>query len=283
MKTVLEVVDIATSYLNEKGVKNPRREALDLLSHILTIRPLDLYVQYDRPMQEEELDRYRTSLRRRGKGEPFQYICGEMEFFNCKLLINSNVLIPRQETEILVDKIVKELSGHDLKGKVLWDLCCGSGCIGIALKKALPDLSVTLTDISTEALAVAKLNAERNHVDVEFLQGDFLAPLAGRKANYIVCNPPYVRESEFAELENEVRNYEPTMALVAGENGLRFYRELAENLPNYLLPKGQLWLEIGHQQGQEVQQLFQHLPTSRKELMQDWAAHDRFFFLELEA
>jgi release factor glutamine methyltransferase len=282
VKTVLEVIDLASGFLKEKGIKNSKREATDLLSSSLGLRPLDLYVQYDRPLQETELENFRSGLRRRAKGEPYQYICGETEFYGCRLEINKDVLIPRQETEILVDKIVSNLASADLEGKVLWDLCCGSGCIGITLKKALPALTVVLSDVSDAALEIAKRNAIRNDVDVEFVKGDFLTPFIGRQTDIIVCNPPYVSEEEFVELEPEVRSFEPKLALVAPDGGLAFYRRLSSCIHQYIRPGGQLWLELGYRQGNAVCELFTAIPACQKKLLQDWSGHDRFFFLEME-
>ncbi len=282
MKTVLEVLNLSVDFLAAKGIKNSRRDVLDLFSHVLGVRPLDLYVQFDRPLQESELSRFRSFILRRSKGEPYQYISGEVGFFDCRFVVTGDVLIPRQETEILVDKIAKQLAKERLEGKVLWDICCGSGCIGISLKKRFPELTVILSDISPDALAIAASNADKNEVEVVFKQGDLLEPFEGRQADYIVCNPPYVSEDEFAELETEVRVYEPKLALVAEDNGFAFYKRLALQLKNYLLPHGKVWLEIGHLQGEAVKEIFGKEKYSQLQLLQDWSGRDRFFLLENE-
>jgi release factor glutamine methyltransferase len=219
---------------------------------------------------------------RRAKGEPYQYICGEVEFFGCTIGVNSAVLIPRQETEILVDLIAKKLATESQEGKILWDVCTGSGCIGIALKNAFPALDVTASDISEEALKVAKDNAERNEVAVRLFHGDFLAPFADKRADYIVCNPPYVSEEEFATLEAEVREFEPKRALVAQDHGLFFYKQLAANIFNILRPKGKMWLELGYNQGSAVRDIFSSAGAIHMQLIKDWSGHDRFFSLEIE-
>lgn len=282
MRTLLEIVNLSAEFLENKGVKNGRREALDLISYSLGMRPLDVYVQFDRPLTEVELEGCRTLLKRRAKGEPIQYIRGELEFFDCTLKVDRNVLIPRQETEILVDRIVKALAEEDLEGKVLLDLCCGSGCIGIAIKRRLPALRVVLSDLSPQALEVAKQNALANNVELEFRSGDFLAPLEGMTFDYLVCNPPYVTEAEFADLEREVRDYEPKMALVAQHEGMDFYRRLAAGLSKALRPGGKLWLEMGCRQGQAVLNAFEGCSARQMQVLQDWSGHDRFFFLEFE-
>jgi len=282
VKTVLEVVNLAVEFLSAKGVKNARREVQDLFSQRLGIRPMDLYVQFDRPMQEAELVLFRSDLARRAKGEPYQYICGEVEFFDCRLNVSNKVLIPRQETEILVDKIAQHLAGESLQGKVLWDVCCGSGCIGIAIKKRFPELAVVLSDLSADALAVAARNAEQNDVEVTLRQGDLLQPFAGELADFFVCNPPYISEEEYPALDIEVRGFEPKMALVAKDDGLDFYKRLGLELAAHLQPQGKAWLELGHAQGLDVEKIFKSGLWQQMQLSKDWSGHDRFFFLENE-
>lgn len=282
MRTVLEILKLSTEYLQQRGIANPRRQAEDLISDALGIDRLHLYLQFDRPIVQQELDLCRSRLSRRAQGEPSQYIHGEVEFYGCQIKVSPAVLIPRQETEILVDKIAQQLSTQDLTGKSLWDMCCGSGCIGIALKKRFPQLDVSLSDVSAEALAVAKINAEANSVEVHLYLGDFFEPFKGKKVNFFVCNPPYVTEQEYAQLDREVRDYEPRRALVAGPSGLECYQHLANEIEHYLAPKGQAWFEIGKEQGQKVSVLFTGMPGMRYHIEADWSGHDRFFFLERE-
>ncbi len=282
MKTLLEIVNLSSDFLEKKGIKNGRREAIDLISFSLDIRPLDLYVQFDRPLNDDELEKCRSLLKRRAAGEPIQYIRGKVDFFDCILNVRQDVLIPRQETEILVDSIATLLAKEERAEKLLVDMCCGSGCIGIALKRRFPEIEVVLSDLSPKALVVARENAALNEVEVEFCEGDFLEPLKGRAAHYFVCNPPYVSEAEFSELEVEVRNYEPKMALVAEDQGLAFYKQLAKALPQLLVQGGKMWLEIGSKQGEAVLDIFKECSAKKMELLKDWSGHDRFFFLELE-
>ncbi|MFN0065910.1 MAG: peptide chain release factor N(5)-glutamine methyltransferase [Chlamydiales bacterium] len=256
MKTILELLHLSTHFLEERGVERPRRSAEEVVAFALGKKRLDLYLEHDRPISEEELVKCRACLKRRGTGEPVPYIVGEVEFAGVTLEVNRNVLIPRIETELLVEKISS-------KG-ILWDVCCGSGALGIALKKRYPDLQVTLSDISEEALAVAKRNAQRNQVEVEFRQGDFLEPFVGEKCDILVCNPPYVTEEEFKNLSPEVRLFEPKLALVGG---LAFYERLAK-ADHY----GTLYCEIGAKQGATIKKLFGGGTVEK-----DLSGLDRFF------
>lgn len=283
MRTILEILNLSTDYLTRKGIAQPRLQAEELVSQSLNIKRMDLYIQFDRPLVDEELAKCRAWLQRRGQGEPLQYIHGQVEFFDCMIKVTPAVLIPRQETEILVDKIAKILTQKtSLKGKVLWDLCCGSGCMGIALKKRFPELTVCLSDISPEALAIAIENINSNAVEVELLEGDLLLPFKDRSSDFIVCNPPYISEKEFSSLDVEVRVHEPRQALVSGESGLEFYERLARELPSHLNHGSKVWFEIGTNQGEAVQKLFQGAFWKKSWVENDWSGHERFFSLEIE-
>jgi release factor glutamine methyltransferase len=282
MQSVLEILSLCTTYLKERGVINPRRQAEELMSDALGIDRLQLYMNFERPLTEGELVICRERLIRRTKGEPLQYIRGHVDFYDCSILVSPAVLIPRQETEILVDKIVNYLKKQDIKEKSLWDVCCGSGCIGIALKKHFPNLEVYLSDVSPEALSLAAQNAERNGVKVHLKEGDLLTPFKGQKAHFLTCNPPYVKESEYVTLDREVQRHEPQLALVAGQRGIEFYERLAQELPGYLYPRAAVWFEIGQGQGEEVKALFKEESWKNQQVENDWAGHNRFFFLENE-
>lgn len=283
MHTVIEILNLSIDYLRKVNIESPRRQAEELIGEALGIGRTGVYLEFDRPLMTDELDRCRTWLKRRASGEPLQYISGTVKFFNCELKVTRDVLIPRQETEILVEKIVNTLKKIDLSGKVLWDLCCGSGCIAIALKKQFPELRVAASDLSPSALKIAIENANANQVqDIEFFEGDLLAPFTNRKADFIVCNPPYIAEKEFATLDPEVRFYEPKSALISGTNGMEIYQRLKDELPFVLNPGGKVWFEIGATQGESIKNLFSNSKWARSQLESDWAGHDRFFSLELE-
>ncbi len=278
MKTVQEILQLSTDYLKKKGINPARRQAEELLCDVLDLDRMRLYLEFERPLNDKEMETCRSWLARRSNGEPLAYIRGSIEFYGCQIEVSPAVLIPRQETEILVDRLVTNLKGTDLKGKALWDLCCGSGCIGIAIKKALPDLTVVLSDLSPQAIEMAHKNAAENQADVTILQGDLWAPFKGMQTDYLVCNPPYISENEMSKLSPEVSHYEPGMALYGGKEGLDFYERLAKGLHEHLKPDGQAWFEIGYQQGESVQQLFAKYKTK---IEKDWAGHDRFLLVHL--
>ncbi len=284
MKSLGEVLKLSTSFLEERKIDRPRRSAEDILAFVLKCKRMDLYMQFDRPIVENELAAVRELIKRRAKGEPLEYLFGEAEFHTadggCRIKIDRRVLIPRQETEILADLIVKRLKPRDLSGLQLWELCTGSGYLGISLKKSLPGLSVTLSDISKDAIALASENAKANGAEVEILEGDLLAPFKGRSADFVVCNPPYVSESEFLNLDPSVRDYEPRIALVGGERGTEFYERLSRELPPFLKPKAEVFFEIGSNQGEAVKQIFSDPIWTSSQIINDWAGHPRFFFLE---
>lgn len=281
-QTLLEILKLSTNYLSARGIQSARRAAEELLSDALGMPRLDLYLNHDRPLTPVELQCCRERLQRRGMGEPGAYIHGSVEFFGCQLHVTSAVLIPRPETELLVDRIVKELKQEPVEDKTLWDLCTGSGCLAIAIKRQLPDLHVVASDLSEQAIEIAKKNARLNEVEIEFRQGDLLAPFQGQQADFVVSNPPYVTEAEYQQLDREVKEFEPRLALVGGKRGTEYYELLAEQLPFYLKSSAKVWFEIGTGQGDALKQLFAKTPWKRQRLDRDWSGHDRFFSLEIE-
>lgn len=282
MKTILDIINLSAEYLQTRGIEQPKRQAEEVIADTLGLKRMQLYLEYDRPLIEQELDLCRKNLARRGGGEPAAYIRGFVEFYHCKIGVSSAVLIPRPETEILVDKIVKKLEQQELEGKILWDICCGSGCMGIALKKQFPQLQVVCSDLSKDALEIASQNASHNQIEIKFVQGDLFKPFQGQKADIVVCNPPYISERDYLTLDREVRDFEPKLALIGGPDGLQFYRRLAQDLPSYLNRGGKVWLEIGWEQGQHVSNLFKSSLWKACLLEKDWAGHDRFISLEIE-
>lgn len=282
MKTIKEVLKQGEIYLTKHGVGYPRREMEALLMHALRMKRMDLYLDWDRPLQPEEVACLRSWTMRRAQKEPIAYIVGEVDFLDCSIEVTPDVLIPRQETEILVDRIVHEIAKEAYHGKILLDLCTGSGCIAIAIKKKLPALSVLGSDICPLAVAIAKRNSEKNRVHVEYRVGDFLFSFVDKKINYLVCNPPYVCPIEYEQLEPEVRQFEPKKALVADSQGLKYYLLLKDFLTDLILPQGKVWLEIGSEQKSAMEDILGSLPGFKHQIFQDLSGKDRFFFLERE-
>jgi release factor glutamine methyltransferase len=282
MKLLGEVLRLSIQYLQDKKVSSPRLVAETLLSHVLKIKRLDLYVQFECPLQEVELAEIRSLLQRAARQEPVEYILSKVDFYGLEMSVSKDVLIPRPETEIMVDRAARVLEKEELEGKFLWDLCSGSGCIGLSLKKKFPILSVSLSDLSSAAIDVAQKTAQAHQLDVSFLQGDLLSPFEGKKAHYIFCNPPYISAREYEELAFSVKGFEPKMALVGGFSGLEFYERLASELPRYTNSGAKVFLEIGYSQGEAVNQIFSDPCWVQKRVEQDWAGKDRFFFLERE-
>ena len=204
-----------------------------------------------RPAEAKKIDEI---VKKRLTGRPLWYILGDAEFYGCKIKVDERVLIPRPETEILCEHAIKTVEEGD---KVL-DLCTGSGCIAIAIAKncASKHIQVTASDVSDAAIMLAKENANYNSVNITFIQSDLFNKIHGR-FNLIVCNPPYIKTSEIASLQREVRDYEPRIALDGGDDGLDFYRRLAKELPRYIAKNGMLMLEVGEGQAAEVLKLFE--------------------------
>lgn len=246
-----------------------------LLCDALGLSLSELYQERERLLTLDELLRICAYIERRRQGEPLAYIHGEVDFYGCKIAVTPQVLIPRPETELLVDLVVQDLEKQDLSGKVLADLCSGSGCIGVALKKRFPQLQVLLLDVSEVACAVAKENARRNGVKVEVLCGDLVEGLG--KVDYVICNPPYISRAEYRVLDVEVRQWEPREALEAGDSGLEFYQRLASELPSFLKEGAKLWLELGYAQGEAVKAIFSSGSWKQLWVGQDYAGWDRFF------
>ena len=283
MRSLGEVLQIATQFLQKKEIVQARRFAEDLLAFVLKKSRLDLYLQFDLPLEEKELEHFRFLIKRLSSKEPIEYILGKVEFYNCLFSLNPFVLIPRPETEILLDLICREISHEEKKPQVAWDICTGSGCLGISLKKRFSFIEVTLSDLCPNALHVVHLNAKQNQVEVEILLGDLLKPFEGKKADLVICNPPYVSLSEYEALDLSVKGFEPKQALVAEENGLLFYRLLSQQLPFFLNKGAKVYLEIGATQGQKIKKLFSCPCWTRVFIEKDLSGHDRFFSLEFES
>lgn len=279
MKSAGDVLKAATAHLESAGIHRARRLAEGMLCHVLGMKRMDLYLDLQKPLTEEELEACRRYLKRLAQHEPPEYIEGVVNFHELELEVSPAVLIPRQETELLVELILQKRGEEPLD---LWDICSGSGCIGLSLKKARPKWNVSLSDISPDALSMARKNALKNGLAVEYFEGDLFAPFEGRQADLIVCNPPYVSEEEYESLEPSVKNFEPYLALVGKERGLDFYKRIGSALKTFLKPGGHLFLEIGSSQGESIKEIFAAKGFAKTALLHDLAGLPRHFLLENE-
>ena len=263
MRTVLELLNLSREHLKKRDVEQPRLEAELLLGHTLGKSRLELYLSYNSPLEQAEVDRYRELIRQRAEHKPIQYILGETEFYGLKIKLNSNVLIPRPETELLPEKIIGLVNENSIlfTGEiVIFDIGTGSGCIAVALAKKLAGVQIFASDISKEALKIARENAKANGVSskIKFLEGDLEHAFIGHgipQADIVVSNPPYVSEKEMLELPPEVKDYEPLQALNGGVDGLDQIKRLIAAGPKLLKPGGWLFLEIGWKQSENVGRL----------------------------
>lgn len=250
--TLLKVLTWTKGYLAEKGVENARLEAEWLLCEALALDRVGLYLNFDKPLTDAELGSFRAMVSRRAKREPLQYILGSQEFHGLDFVVTPDVLIPRHDTEVLVNEALKRAPVD----ATILDIGLGSGCIAIALATALPGATVCGVEQSPAALAVARDNAARLGVSLEIVDGSLFEPLQGRRFDLIVSNPPYIPTADLATLEPEVREHEPLGALDGGADGLAFYRAIIPSSRNHLKPGGWLLVEIGIDQGPAVRELF---------------------------
>jgi len=255
-RSILNILKETEAQLKNKGVDSPRLDAEVLLSYYLNKDRSFLYTNHEYVLTDEELRELGRGVARRLKGEPVTYIIGKKEFWSLEFEVNHTVLNPRPETEILVEEILR-LSGQRklMNGKIL-EIGTGSGAVSVALASELKKYQVFATDISIDAIMVAKRNARRNGVgkQIFFFCGNLFEPLSA-KFDFIVSNPPYIAENEFQYLPIEVREFEPKEALIAGPEGIEFHRKLIKGGEAYLKRGGWLVLEMGHGQSRSIERM----------------------------
>jgi len=270
--TLLKLLRWMTDYFTDKGIDNPRLDAELLLAHLLDLDRVGLYMNYDRPLTATELDKIRPSVQRRGKREPLQYLLGSTEFWSLNFKVSPAVLIPRADTEILVEEAITHAGAS---GQLL-DVGTGSGAIAISLATELPEWQITGLDISTTALEITAENIDKNQVgeQVQLVQGD-LAELPAQRYDLIVSNPPYIAQHEWDNLMPEVRCFEPQLALLAKNEGLECYQQLTRQIKTRLKPNGWLLVEIGHRQADAVKALFATAGLEDIYMREDYAGQPR--------
>ncbi|MDR3541154.1 MAG: peptide chain release factor N(5)-glutamine methyltransferase [Desulfosporosinus sp.] len=275
---VLEGMQYGEAQLLEKGIENARYDADLLLAEVLGVPRRDrLYLELGRNLSEAEEADYRAVIFRRAEHEPLQYILKRQEFMGLSFDIDERVLIPRADSEILVEKwldIVRqeERQGRSLPIKVA-DLCTGSGALAISMAYYYSQAEVVGTDLSPAALDVARQNAARLGVSVQWRQGDFVTPIQGDQWDFIITNPPYVSVEDYSQCAPEIFR-EPPMAFLGGQDGLDFYRRLSEEIRPLLNPQGKLLMEIGWKQAEAVREIFQRKGFETQVFL-DLAGRDR--------
>lgn len=276
--TVVEVIQKSTEFLAQRGVESPRLQVELLLAHVLQMPRMKLYLNFDRALTETELGRLRAMIQRRGKREPLQHIVGSTSFCGLEIEVTPDVLIPRPETEILAEHGWLFLQHSTSPAPSALDLATGSGCIAIALATFCPSARIFAVDISSAALAVAQRNAERLGMTdrIRFHQGDTFAGLPpGCRFDLIASNPPYIPRAEIATLDPEVRDFDPTLALDGGEDGLNFYRRFASEAGDFLAKGGKVMLEFGDGQATELKSIFQKAAWRVEKIIRDYTGRER--------
>jgi len=286
--TIKELLKITADYLKEKQIDSPRLTAEILLAQQLQTNRISLYLNFDQPLTESEISGYRSFIRRRLAHEPVQYITGVQEFRSLEFIVNSHVLIPRPETELLVElaagRLEKQTGPRNCPPMVL-DLGTGSGAIAISLAKEFQEVLFWAVDISAEAIKIARLNAQKHGVlnKIEFLQGDLLKPLLDKGVSFdiILSNPPYIASHEYNDLPPEVRDYEPCISLDGGEDGMLFIEKIIMKAHNVMNPGGWLMLEMAPGQTEKAIMMAEKVSVyGKKERIRDIGNNYRVVILQ---
>ena len=272
--TFSQAVKEGTVLLEKAGIEGAGQESAALLFHCCGMNRTSYLMNASAPIPQDRYAQFREALTRRAQHVPLQHITGEAYFMGYAFLVNSHVLVPRPDTEVLVMETaaaIQKRAGEQLR---VLDLCTGSGCIAISLKKECPRIECDASDLSEAALETAAENGRRLGAEVNWISGDLFEKLSGRY-DIIVSNPPYITSGEIGMLESEVRDHDPRMALDGGEDGLDFYRRICAGAPDFLCAGGGLFLEIGCDQAEPVRELMRENGFSSVRLVKDLAGRDR--------
>jgi release factor glutamine methyltransferase len=275
--TVQRVLRWATDDFRSRGLESPRLDAELLLCRTLGIDRIKLIVESKRPLAPPELERFKALFRRRRKAEPMAYVLGEREFYGLSFRVDARVLVPRPDTEILVETALRRTRSRDQFGAAV-DVCTGSGCVAVAFSKQRPTWRVCASDVSAGALQVASLNAQRlgTVFGFSFFKSDLFNQLPeGQRYSLITANPPYIPRGEIPDLQQDVRDYEPHVALDGGDDGLDLVRRIISEARPLLAPGGVLAMEIGHDQADRVHRLMQSAGYSEIERDRDYGGFER--------
>ena len=268
--TVRKLLDLLITQFEKHDIASPKQNAETIISHVLKMNRLDIYLHLEKEISGTQFDIISEIYARRKKYEPLQYILGETEFYGYKIMVNKNVLIPRPETELLVEKIIHE---EKSRARIL-DIGTGSGAIVIALAKNLNEMIIDAVDISESALKTAKQNADMNNVEINFFQSDIFENVTN-KYDLIISNPPYISQAAYEQLPAEIREYEPKSALLAETNGLYFYKKILQNAKEHLTKSGKIYFEIGYDQAEKIIEIAKENGFSNIQVFKDLNGFDR--------
>ncbi len=280
---IKELLPVSIDFLKNKNIESPRLSAEILLAHQLNTDRLKLYLEYDQPVGENDLNQYRAMIKRLVDGEPVQYITGIQEFWSMDFIVNSSVLIPRPETEILVEQALK-VYNEEYRDKnpdiSVLEIGTGSGAIAIAIASELENTKISAVDISGKALATAKLNAAKHGMEdrIDFYEGSLFTPFEKDHQSFdiILSNPPYVTIKDYELLPEKIKNYEPKLALESGEDGLNHIREILEKAPAFLNPGGWIMLEMDPRQTDSALRIINsNIEYSSGKVIKDYSSKDR--------
>ena len=273
--TISSLLNWTVNYFKSKNIQSARLDAEVLLSHVLRQERIYLYVHFDEPMEQNELNKFREYVKKRAQHVPIAYIIGEREFMGLPFKVTKDTLIPRPDTEILVENVLNNVD-KDKEIEIV-DIGTGSGAIILSLLVNLPKAQGKTVDISSKAIEVAKENAVNLQVNdrCEFFVGDLFAPLNNNKFDVIVSNPPYIPKKDIATLEDDVKEYEPVSALTDGGDGLSYYRRLLSEGKAYIKENGFIALEIGIYQSNDVKQIAMDNGWKNIKIIKDYAGIDR--------
>ncbi|MCI0448919.1 MAG: peptide chain release factor N(5)-glutamine methyltransferase [Chlorobi bacterium] len=279
---ILELLKVTEGLFREKKIDNPRLNAELILSSILKSKRIDLYLDFEKPLSEAELSQFREKVKRRLNREPLQYIIGETEFYGLKFKVNPSVLIPRTETELLVDKALEILIHNRLENPKILEIGTGSGCIAISITSRLK-CTIDAIDTSDDALKTAKLNSDFNNTTrrVNFIKKNILSDFSNfNEYDLVISNPPYIEAGEIQTLADEIKNFEPMKALTDNAGGLVFYRKFIEIAKN-TQGKVRLLLEIGDNKKEKVENLLRESKIQNFEFFKDLLNIYRVVYIEL--
>ncbi len=303
--TVLEAIQKGADFLGKKNIESPRLQAELLLAHLLKMPRMKLYLNFERVLTTAETEALREFIKRRAAHEPLQHIVGSTSFCGFEIAVNRHVLVPRPETELLAELGWNFISTLNSQPSTCLDFCTGSGCIAIAIAAKYPDVKIVATDISADALMLAKENAAQNNVAerIEFLMGDGFAPLkdgggerprepksdakdvspgaSPHQFDLIISNPPYIPSAEISTLQPEVRDFDPRNALDGGADGLDFYRRISTEAKPFLKPDGKIMLEFGDGQADAIKRIFETEKWIVEAVKEDYSQRARILIAKL--